>query len=253
VPHKQTREVTSIAQIIEYLSEDLADQKQIVWYRGQFNKNWTLTPSIYRRNVKTDLSEMHLLKHFKQDASSLFKPNNMPSHDWLFIMRHYGVPTRLLDWTESVLIATYFATEKNNVDGAIWMLLPIVLNQQEGRQFTNIDKSLPSFEENGSIMREYEPREDLETQKNIQLNPMAFICPRNIARMQAQRSVYTIHHLRKTPIERIGDMSHVWQYIIPKEAKQTIRQQLTILGINDFQIFPEAEYVAKKLLRACKK
>jgi hypothetical protein len=44
VPHKQTRELTSIAQIIEYLSEDLADQKQLVWYRGQFNKNWTLTP-----------------------------------------------------------------------------------------------------------------------------------------------------------------------------------------------------------------
>jgi hypothetical protein len=254
VPYKRARNVSSIAQIIDKLSEDLSDQNQIIWFRGQCNKDWSLVPSIYRDNIKSDISEMHLLKIFKQDAISLFnKHGNMQPHEWLFIMRHYGVPTRLLDWTESALIATYFATIDDNYDGALWMLFPIKLNQQDGRQFTRMDTSLPSFEENSIIMKNYEPTETFELQKNIDMDPIAFICPRNIPRMIAQRSVYTIHHLMKTPIEQIGDQTHIWKYIIPKESKAKIRNELDILGFSKMQIFPEAEFIGDKLLKGCER
>ncbi|MCW4029452.1 MAG: FRG domain-containing protein [Candidatus Bathyarchaeota archaeon] len=255
MPYKQNRKVTSIAQIIDKLSEDLENQGKIVWYRGQSDKKWSLTPSIYRNNVKQDLSEMHLLKHFKQDAISLFNRNNnnMQPHEWLFIMRHYGVPTRLLDWTESALVATHFATEQEEVDGSLWMLFPKKLNQQDGRHFSNVETSLPSFEEDTEVMRDYEPREALEKQRKLDINPIAFICPRNIPRMRAQRSVYTIHHIKSTPIEEIGDKSHVWRYIIPKESKAKIRRELAILGFSDFQIFPEAKFIGQKLQKECEK
>lgn len=237
------KKVKSIVDIIKNLKKDASALNEPVWFRGHLNAEWKLTPSLFR--VEKPPSEMNLIKKFKQNATMLLNPRPDKYIDWLFIMRHYGVPTRLLDWSESPLIATYFAIDGNDSnDGSLWMLSPVELNKHANIN-PNYKYEIPAFDID-EVLNNYTP-ESCEYEKTSELMPVAFIAPRNNQRMQSQLSVFTINHRDKTPIEEIGDKKHVWKYIIPYEYKQEIKKELELLGISRFHIYPELESIGQML------
>jgi hypothetical protein len=66
-----------------------------------------------------------MVGRFRQDAHRGLAPFVVPSNDyvlnWWPLMRHYGAPTRLLDWSLSPYVALYFAVEEPwDEDGALW-------------------------------------------------------------------------------------------------------------------------------------
>lgn len=119
-----------------------------VWFRGHSRSCFNLEPTLFREKVYKELvckdnknkncidgsrvlsyyTETSMLKHFmlRTNTSNL---KNDSTLDWLCLMQHHGIPTRLLDWTESILIALYFAVkEKNDCDGYIFALNAARLN-----------------------------------------------------------------------------------------------------------------------------
>ena len=153
-------------------------------------------------------------------------------------MQHYGVPTRLLDWTESALTGLYFAVENekfSRVDGALWVLLPTELNKHSNI-YSDEHFYIPSFED--KILKNYDP-ETYYQDKTSKLLPLAAIASRNNTRMQAQLGVFTISHRENIPIENIGDQKHIWKYNIPSSRKKEIKKELALLGFTKFQLFPE--------------
>ncbi len=81
---------------VEQARDDLGSP-DIVWYRGHSDEQWSLIPSLMRMPASPDI-EQALFHEFKRSATRLF---DRRYSDWeiLFDMQHYGVPTRLLDWS----------------------------------------------------------------------------------------------------------------------------------------------------------
>lgn len=242
----EEKEVGSIEELLEALREDLGGYAGETWYRGQANKEWSLLPS-YLRSEFTQ-SEGTLLKRFKQSATLLVSTAPKDSFDWLFIMQHFGVPTRLLDWSESPLVALYFAVEDYtthpNIDAALWLLRPFQLNRNAGINNHEEANFIPSFED--EELSNYSV-ESLASNRRIRLLPVATIATRNNTRIQAQLGVFTIHHNEKMPVEDVGDSSHVIKYNIPYESRRLIKQQLALLGFNRFQLFPELSSIGSTM------
>ncbi len=237
------RTIRSVPDLIKSLKTDIDNLTLPVWFRGQSKVKWELLPSIAR---SPNLSENHLLKKFKQNATLLLNPLPASDFHWLFVMQHYGMPTRLLDWSESPLVALYFAINENtNQDGVLWILLPVDLNKSSNIK-PDYPNYIPSFEDNA--LKTYTP-ESVAGEQTSTLFPIAAIAPRNTQRMQSQQGTFTISHRDKTPIEAIGDKKHIWRYIIPKSNKKVIKEELNLLGISEFQLFPELPSIWKMLKR----
>ena len=221
---------------------------QAVWFRGQAKLDWELNPSLLRRAGGL-AKEQALAKRFRQNALLLLTQRPQTEWEWLFIMQHHGVPTRLLDWTESPLVALYFVVnEQPKADGAFWVLLPTELNKLANAPTPTGD--LPAFDAD-EFLENYLPS-TLAKEKQSELKTVASIAPRNTPRSQSQLSVFTISHRDTTPIEKLGDEQHVWRYRVPEGSKKKIMQELISLHITELTLFPELPNVgtyAREILR----
>lgn len=219
-----------------------------VWFRGQADKSWSLRPSLVRRGSGL-AREAALTKRFKQNAFLLLPQRPQTEWEWLFVMQHYGVPTRLLDWTESPLVGLYFAvSERPRSDGCLWMLLPYRLNELANAPTAIGD--LPAFDED-AFLENYLPS-TLAKEKQSVLKTVACMATRNTARSQAQLAVFTITHRDITPIEEMGNTQHVWRYLVPAGSKGRILDELAHLSVTKLALFPELPNVgtyAREILR----
>lgn len=233
---KRVISVGSLADLLQNLKNDAKNHGSQTWFRGQSDFTWKLQPSFLRKSKS--ISEFTLISRFKQSAALLINKAPTSYFDWLFQMQHHGVPTRLLDWTESALSALYFAVEDDNYltnDGALWILYPTDLNKN-ANIYSDEHAYIPSFED--IVLKNYDP-ETFHQDKTTKLLPIAAIATRNNPRMQAQLGVFTISHRDERPIEDIGDKTHILKYKIPASKKKNIRKELELLGITKFQLFPE--------------
>jgi hypothetical protein len=121
-----------IKSVQEYISAvksvyDSWENRRVSWYRGQ-NVDKPLLPKVLREVY----NEINMTRVFREKGQVEYEtPDKGREADWLSLMQHHGLPTRLLDWTEGALIALFFAvdgvTEPNQP--VVWMLNPSEMNR----------------------------------------------------------------------------------------------------------------------------
>lgn len=215
----------------------------LVWYRGQERAEWPLIPSLARQRDGLR-AELLTIKRFKQNAAPYLPARPVDEWEWVFLMQHHRAPTRLLDWSESPLVALFFAlwrTTNDDGDAAVWCLDPVALNRHAGHR-RHHDRDILAFGIDPTL-DDYLP--DKVSERVAPLNPVAAIGPRNSARMVAQAGTFTVIHIEATPIEEVGDnQDHIWKIVIPSAAKPLLRAELTLLGVHEHSLFPDLDRVA---------
>ena len=214
------------------------------FYRGQSHSAWPLESSLLRhcRYAKTkggrriQRLESDLFYEFKRRARELQMQDWM-GWDILFAMRHHGVATRLIDWTEVPAIALFFATYKLTDDASpcIWLLNPYILNEDfDGDHDLCGAEFLPGKYEKYIV----DPYPAIPWKRPIALYPMQ----RN-PRLFAQQGYFTIQGSDLTPLEKQVP-ALVKKVPIPKEVVDAAPDFLSAVGITEYSMFPDLDNLA---------
>lgn len=213
------------------------------WYRGDpvLRRRRALLPSIARSPSRIS-EEWQIYQRFRQSAAAFLPHMRLDRWDWLLYMRHFGKRTRLLDWTESPIVALYFAVDErrhDRSDGVVWCLDPLRLNElaNYGRQIqcAGVDTELDGY-----------TVESLRSApKDADFKPVAFIAPRSFPRLVAQQGVFTVTHKKQISLDSIGDPQLLARVRIPRASKDVIRKSLASIGVNRLSLYPEMQSLAE--------
>lgn len=229
---------------LSFLDEVFKGLSHQPWWRGQ-GRDLPLVPSVYRVRERGQGYETNIANKFVQRAQTRF-PNCPPRGalaPWLFLMQHYRLPTRLLDWTESFLAALFFAVEEeadHDADGVLWALDPYRLNA-----ITCDEEAIlqPGHWAADSLIQgafgAHNPTTDPEC--------IALITEEIDLRMLVQQSALTIHK-RPAPLDAYPKRQRfLRKYTIAADAKPELLTALMRLGVRRRTLFPDLENLAADL------
>ena len=229
-------------------------------FRGHRNASWRLTPRIERVCDSSTLlnTELHLFNEFRSKAHlhTQYLPPLEDQVSWLGVMQHYGIPTRLLDWSYSAYVALFFAVEHTADDqyGVLWALHLDTLMKTARKQTSE----LFNFPQNAVLERPdrfgkmaFPPAfHDDESTGLI----ASFLPQFHASRLSSQQGCFLLNCNYRTTFEsslaemmRGEDSAWLYRIVFPQKLRVECLQRLMSFNIHHASLFPDLEGLAKFL------
>jgi type I restriction enzyme M protein len=195
---------------------DEYDARTVI-YRGMKSADYPLTPKVGRvvppdSVGSREKNEYEILRLFKERAFQYLDFTPASDWDWLAIGQQYGLPTRLLDWTDNPLVACFFAVDgPSDHDSVIYAY--------RNDSYIPVDKHPDPFK----------------------YRPVGKFIPRHLTqRITTQGGLFTVH---PNPYERFesDDMDKI---VIPNAIRSGLKKTLNKYGVNRFALFPGLDGLA---------
>ena len=214
-------------------------------FRGHSDGAFELLPTLQRSCNVTKKEIWTLENNLYCDFRSMVGPrvNFRSSWDALFAMRHEGIPTRLLDWTESIGTALFFALNSSATKRPhIWVLNPYKLNEHEKiakGMLVNPEEDLKDYQKSYACYC-YEPDPTLHTL------PIAVYPNRTNERILAQKGWFTIHGIDDRRMED-NCIDSLEKIDVPVRLITKLRSLIKHFGINSYTVYPDFKGLCEHL------
>jgi hypothetical protein len=210
---------------------------------------WTGWPPLRSSgNIYAFPDQFKMVEEFEKISSHLFKKKPQNTYEWLCVMQHYGIPTKLLDWTLDPMIALFFATDIEEAEmnrrlreeeyGAeFWILPPVKLNSSSG--FKNQNRIFPP---NDKCVKAFM----LGKRDYI---PIAIEAPKIEDRLILQKGCFTMHghDIRPLNIMAHHQSGFIYKIEITADALFKLKENLIFFGCTHDYYYPNDELKYKSI------
>jgi len=251
--------VDSFEDYVNHINEIIADwqyESGYVWYRGVSRKSYRLIPRILRTPDLPD--EDTLVQEFLINYRAIHGERVDDAWEMYALMQHYGLPTRLLDWTKSPLIGLYFALEEDcsSTDRVVWVMDPSrfneVTNDESG---VIVPKDLPHITPRILRFSAYLPVSmRLGTGSNpVPNKPLAIEPPLSNRRILYQQGCFTVHGLDRKAIDayfREVNSDRIIRLVVKGlQRRRDFLDTLHNLGFKEEYVYQDLPSLTRRVVR----
>jgi len=239
-------------------NQDNGRYRSSFFYRGMPDASFDLSTSLTRNcGEKAAFLETPLLENFIKYVS--IEDPTIDESIWkaMIVGQHHGLPTRLLDWTHSTLVALHFANTEQDLsklgerDCVVWRIDAREMNRLLPEKYKEALEKKNTFIFSVKLLdtvvndiAQYDT--DMGTKAMITVEPHSID-----QRIVNQYSFFTIvpKGIRNLESFLEKSTSNTVKYIIDKKLRWDLRDLLDQLNINERMIYPGKDGIAKWLAR----